>query len=131
MNINKLPRRMTMNIKTLALAASLLLFPLAASATDWTIYNGTTNTCQSSVQAAEQTGVPEFISPFDLRAYLRAHGGYGYEGFRTRNGPNGVLVEIISNYGKTNIFYFSKRSTCEQAAKNVENTPHHNINELR
>ena len=116
-------------MKTLLIA--LLLFPLAASATDWTIYNGTTNTCQSAVQAAEQTGVPEFISPFDLRAYLRAHGGYGYEGFRTGSGPNGVVVEIISNYGKTNIFYFSKRSTCEQAAKNVENTPHHNINELR
>ena len=116
-------------MKTLLIA--LLLFPLAASATDWTMYNGTTNTCQSAVHAAEQTGVPEFISPFDLRAYLRMHGGYGYEGFRTQSGPNGVVVEIKSNYGKTNIFYFSKRSTCEQAAKNVENTPHHNINELR
>ena len=116
-------------MKTLLIA--LLLFPLAANATDWTIYNGTTNTCQSAVHAAEQTGVPEFISPFDLRAFLRMHGGYGYEGFRTHSGPNGVLVEIISNYGKTNIFYFSKRSTCEQAAKNVENTPNHNINELR
>jgi hypothetical protein len=116
-------------MKTLLIA--LLLFPLAANATDWTIYNGTTNTCQSAVHAAEQTGVPEFISPFDLRAYLRMHSGYGYEGFRTRSGPNGVVVEIKSNYGKTNIFYFSKRSMCEQAAKNVENTPHHNINELR
>ena len=120
-----------MNIKTLALAASLLLFPLAASATDWTIYNGTTNTCQSAVHAAEQTGVSAFVSPFDLRAYLRMHGGYGYEGFRTGSGPNGVVVEIKSNYGKTNIFYFSKRSTCEQAARNVENTPHHDLNELR
>lgn len=113
------------------LALELLLFPLSASATDWTIYNGTTNTCQSAVHAAEQTGIPEFVSPFDLRAYLRMHDGYGYEGFRTRNGPNGVLVEIISNYGKTNIFYFSKRSTCEQVANDVANDPRHDLNELR
>lgn len=116
-------------MKTLLIA--LLLFPLSASATDWTIYNGTTNTCQSAVHAAEQTGVPEFVSPFDLRAYLRTHGGYGYEGFRTRSGPTGVLVEIISNYGKTNIFYFSKRSTCEQVANDVANDPRHDLNELR
>ena len=116
-------------MKTLLIA--LLLFPLAASATDWTIYNGTTNTCQSAVHAAEQTGVPAFVSPFDLRAFLRMRSHSGYDGFKTYNGPKGFLVEIISNHGRTNIFYFSKRSTCEQAAKNVENTPNHNINELR
>ena len=116
-------------MKTLILA--LLLFPLAASATDWTMYNRTTNTCQSAAHAAEQTGIPEFVSPLALRDYLRMHGGYGYEGFRTRSGPNGILAEIVFNYGKIHIFYFSKRSTCEQVANNVANDPRHDLNELR
>ena len=113
------------------LALALLLFPLAASATDWTVYNGTTNTCQSAVHAAEQTGVPAFVSPFDLRAFLRMRSHSGYDGFKTYNGPKGFLVEIESNYGKTNIFYFSKRSMCEQVTKKMGNVPHHDLNELR
>ena len=113
------------------IALALLLFPLAASATDWTIYNGTTNTCQSAVHAAEQTGVSAFVSPFDLRAFLRMRSHSGYDGFKTYNGPKGVLVEIISNHGRTNIFYFSKRSTCEQVANDVANDPRHDLNELR
>ena len=119
-----------MNIKTLALAASLLLFPLAASATDWTVYNDNNNTCESALHMAEKAQAPNFITPFALREYLKEHPSANYRGYAIHHASKGILVTITA-FNDTTVFYFSSRSACEQTAKNEADNPRRNLNELR
>ncbi len=118
-----------MGIKLLVFCLSLCL-PIAASATDWYIFDVGQMSCINARSAAQEKNLPELASPYAFRQAVRGLSSYG--GTRVYHYPDGQMGVVIKEMHRE-MFFFSSLQVCQTYKLIYESTGHHvsNLNELK
>ncbi len=99
-----------MNKKGLVLLAVLALgLASQAEATDWIVFNGSSQRCENAKADAEQTQLPAVASPLAMRDAMRNRPGW--EGTKIYHTAQGTVVELRWN-GNRNLTFFSSLAGC-------------------
>jgi len=112
------------------IAVLLLLIPAFATAsTKWFIYEAQNNTCISAKHAVAIDGLPQLITPLQLRDYLRMNHPSTYGGYRVYHlgSQRGVAIKNEGRY----IYYFTSIPLCEKYAVDPLNKDGQGLSELR
>ena len=119
-----------MNTMTKWIMALLLLVPvLATASTKWFAYEAQNNTCISAKHAVAIDGLPQLITPLQLRDYLRLNHPYAYGGYHIYHIGNQLGVAI--SIGKRYIYYFTSYHLCKKYGVNPGNKDGQGLSELR
>ena len=102
--------------KKLVIGAVVALVPVSALATNWTLYDGMSMTCQSAAQASAEKDAPALATPYLFRKGARLLSDYdGTKVFDSKQQGRVVMISI----GRTAVTYFSRASACEKFSENM------------